>query len=165
MEKQRTLIAILLENEPGNLSRVIGLFSQRNFNIESLSVAPTADTSLSRVNITTRQHNINSVEQISKQLNKLVPVYKLAILTEDATVRRELALIKLRTATQQEKLEAHFILSAYKADVLDMGKNYIVAQLVASASAIDALVESVATKIIEIARTGAVGLHRKETSF
>lgn len=158
-----TLIALLLENEPGNLSRVIGLFAQRNFNIESLSVSPTTDPSLSRVHITTLQRGPAFVEQISKQLYKLVPVYKLTILSEEDHVKRELALVKFRTATQQEKAEVQFVLHAYKADIVDTSKNHTTASIVASPSAIDNCLATISNKVVEVARTGAIGLGRKDT--
>ena len=91
----RHIISVLLENEPGALSRVVGLFSQRNYNIESLSVAPTEDHSLSRLTLTTAGDD-RKIEQITKHLNKLVDVVKLVDLTEGAHVERELMLIKIK---------------------------------------------------------------------
>lgn len=89
----RRIISILLENEAGALSRVIGLFAQRNYNIESLTVAPTDDVSLSRLTLTTSASDVE-VEQITKQLNKLIEVVKLADLTDGEHVERELMLLK-----------------------------------------------------------------------
>ena len=96
----RRIISILLENEAGALSRVVGLFAQRNYNIESLTVAPTEDESLSRLTLTTSASDIE-VEQITKQLNKLVEVVKLADLTEGDHVERELMLVKVKAAGAQ----------------------------------------------------------------
>ena len=91
----RHIISVLLENEPGALSRVVGLFSQRNYNIDSLTVAPTEDQSLSRLTVTTSGDDAR-IEQITKHLNKLVDVVKLVDLTEGAHIERELMLIKVK---------------------------------------------------------------------
>jgi acetolactate synthase-1/3 small subunit len=91
----RRIISILMENEPGALSRVVGLFSQRGYNIETLNVAPTDDPTLSRLTLTTIGDDLH-IEQITKQLNKLVDVVKLVDLTEGAHVERDLMLIKVR---------------------------------------------------------------------
>ena len=91
----RNIISVLLENEPGALSRVVGLFSQRNYNIDSLTVAPTEDQSLSRLTVTTSGDDAR-IEQITKHLNKLVDVVKLVDLTEGAHIERELMLIKVK---------------------------------------------------------------------
>ena len=93
----RHIISVLLENEPGALSRVVGLFSQRNYNIDSLTVAPTEDQSLSRLTVTTSGDDAR-IEQITKHLNKLVDVVKLVDLTEGAHIERELMLIKVKAA-------------------------------------------------------------------
>jgi acetolactate synthase I/III small subunit len=91
----RHIIAMLLENEPGALSRVVGLFSARGYNIETLTVAPTEDSSLSRVTIATRGSD-DVIEQITKQLNRLVDIVKVVDLTESPHLERELMLIKVR---------------------------------------------------------------------
>lgn len=91
----RHIISLLLENEPGALSRVVGLFSQRNYNIESLTVAPTEDPTLSRLTLTTVGHD-EVIEQITKNLNKLVEVVKLVDLSESAHIERELMLVKIK---------------------------------------------------------------------
>src|SRR5690606_41435815 len=91
----RHIISLLLENEPGALSRVVGLFSQRNYNIESLTVAPTEDPTLSRLTLTTVGQD-EVIEQITKNLNKLVEVAKLVNLSESAHIERELMLVKIK---------------------------------------------------------------------
>ena len=93
----RHIISVLLENEPGALSRVVGLFSQRNFNIESLTVAPTDDETLSRVTITTVGSD-KIIEQITKQLNKLIDVVKVVDLTEGEHIERELMMVKFKAS-------------------------------------------------------------------
>ena len=96
----RHIVSILMENEPGALSRVVGLFSQRGYNIESLTVAPTEDSSLSRLTLTTACDN-DKIEQITKHLNKLVDVVKLVDLTEGSHIERELMLVKVKAAGAQ----------------------------------------------------------------
>lgn len=91
----RRIISLLMENEPGALSRVVGLFSQRSYNIDSLSVAPTEDTTLSRLTVVTSGDE-RKIEQITKHLNKLVDVVKLVDLSEGAHVERELLLVKVK---------------------------------------------------------------------
>ena len=96
----RRIISILMENEPGALSRVIGLFSQRGYNIETLSVAPTEDSTLSRLTLTTFGNDLK-IEQITKHLNKLIEVVKLVDLTEGPHIERELMLIKVKATGAQ----------------------------------------------------------------
>ena len=96
----RHIISVLMENEPGALSRVVGLFSQRNYNIDSLTVAPTEDQSLSRLTLTTVGDEAR-IEQITKHLNKLIDVVKLVDLTEGAHIERELMLIKIKASGAQ----------------------------------------------------------------
>ncbi len=108
----RHIISLLLENEPGALSRVVGLFSQRNYNIESLTVAPTEDPTLSRLTLTTVGHD-EVIEQITKNLNKLIEVVKLVDLSESAHIERELMLVKVKaTGAQRPKSSAPRIFSA-----------------------------------------------------
>ena len=96
----RHIISILLENEPGALSRVVGLFAQRGYNIETLTVAPTEDNTLSRLTMTTHGDD-RKIEQITKQLNKLIEVVKLVDLSEGAHIERELMLIKVKAVGAQ----------------------------------------------------------------
>ena len=98
----RRIISVLLENEAGALSRVVGLFAQRNYNIESLTVAPTEDATLSRLTLTTLGDD-KKIEQITKQLNKLIEVVKVVDLTEGEHVERELMLVKLRAVGAQRE--------------------------------------------------------------
>jgi len=94
--EQKRIISVLMENAPGGLSRVVGLFSQRGYNIDSLNVAPTNDTSLSRLTLTTRCDDL-VIEQVTKQLNKLIDVVKVQDITEGSHIERELMMIKVRT--------------------------------------------------------------------
>ena len=98
----RHIISVLMENEPGALSRVVGLFSQRNYNIDSLTVAPTDESSLSRLTLTTEGDDAK-IEQITKHLNKLVDVVKLVDLTDGAHIERELMLVKVKASGSQRE--------------------------------------------------------------
>ena len=100
----RHIISVLLENEPGALSRVVGLFSARGYNIETLTVAPTEDETMSRMTIVTVGSD-DVIEQITKQLNKLVDVIKLIDLNDGPHIERELMLVKLRTANAEQRAE------------------------------------------------------------
>src|SRR5690625_5817888 len=102
----RRIISVLIENAPGALSRVVGLFSQRGYNIESLTVAPTEDETLSRLTLTTLGDE-HKIEQITKHLNKLIDVVKLVDLTEGAHIERELMLIKVKASGAQRRSEEH----------------------------------------------------------
>jgi acetolactate synthase-1/3 small subunit len=142
----RHIISILIENESGALSRVAGLFSARGYNIESLTVAPTEDPSLSRMTlVTTGTEEI--VEQITKQLHKLIDVVKLMDMTEGPHIEREMLLIKLRT-------EGH-------ARIIDVTDASYTVELTGTSSKLDAFLEAVNdTWIIEVVRSGVSGIAR-----
>ncbi|HKB74667.1 MAG TPA: acetolactate synthase small subunit, partial [Burkholderiales bacterium] len=114
----RHIISIMLENEPGALSRVAGLFSARGYNIETLTVAPTEDESLSRMTIVTTGSD-DVVEQITKQLNKLVEVVKVVDLSEAAHIERELMLIKVR-AMGKEREEVKRMSDIFRGRIIDV---------------------------------------------
>ena len=114
----RHIIAVLIENEAGALSRVVGLFSQRNFNIETLNVAPTEDPTLSRLTVTTSGGE-RVIEQITKQLNKLIEVVKLVDLTDGDHVERELMLIKLK-AIGQSRDEIKRTADIFRGQIIDV---------------------------------------------
>ena len=116
----RHIISLLMENEPGALSRVVGLFSQRNYNIDSLTVAPTEDNSLSRLTVTTNGDDAR-IEQITKHLNRLVDVVKLVDLTEGAHVERELMLIKVK-ALGAQRAEIKRTADIFRGQVVDVGQ-------------------------------------------
>ena len=108
----RHIISLLLENEPGALSRVVGLFSQRNYNIESLTVAPTEDPTLSRLTLTTVGHD-EVIEQITKNLNKLIEVVKLVDLSESAHIERELMLVEIEPVAVDSDATLLFVAVSY----------------------------------------------------
>jgi len=155
----RRIIAVLLENEAGALSRVIGLFSQRGFNIESLSVAPAADTTLSRLTLTT-EGDARTIEQIIKQLHKLVEVVKVMDLCEADHVERELMLIKMRAdggARQEIKRTADI----FRGQIVDVTPDTYTVQLVGPSEKLDAFIRAVGkAPILEVARSGVSGMGR-----
>lgn len=157
----RHIISILLENEPGALSRVVGLFSQRNYNIESLTVAPTDDQTLSRLTITTVGDD-RKIEQITKHLNKLVDVVKLVDLTEGAHIERELMLIKVK-ATGAQRDEVKRTVDIFRGQVVDVTSTIYSIQLVGTSAKLDAFLSSISgVTILEVARTGVSGISRGE---
>lgn len=157
----RHIISILLENEPGALSRVVGLFSQRNYNIESLTVAPTEDHTLSRLTITTVGDD-RKIEQITKHLNKLVDVVKLVDLTEGAHIERELMLIKVKV-TGAQRDEVKRTADIFRAQIVDVTSTIYSIQVVGTSAKLDAFLAAInGITILEVARTGVSGISRGE---
>ena len=155
------IIAILLENEPGALSRVVGLFSARAYNIESLVVAPTEDPSLSRMTIVTSGSE-DVIEQITKHLNRLIEVVKVVDLTEAAYIERELMLVKLR-AVGKEREEIKRMADIFRGHIIDVTDKSYTIELTGDAAKLDAFIQAVdATAILETVRTGACGIGRAE---
>ncbi len=157
----RHIISLLLENESGALSRVAGLFSARGYNIESVTVAPTNDRSLSRMTIVTSGTE-EIIEQITKQLNKLVDVVRLSELTEASHVERELLLIKVRAeGTAREEIRS--LVDIFRGQIVDVtDKSYIV-QLTGDGEKIDAFMTAVGEHtILEVVRSGVTGIARGE---
>jgi len=155
----RHIISILMENEPGALSRVVGLFSQRNYNIESLTVAPTEDHSLSRLTLTTVGDD-RKIEQITKHLNKIVDVVKLVDLTEGAHIERELMLIKVK-ASGPQRGEVMRAVDIFRGQVVDMTPSVYAIQLTGTSDKLDAFIAAIgSSNILELARTGVSGISR-----
>ena len=155
----RHIISILLENEAGALSRVSGLFSARAYNIESLTVAPTEDASMSRMTIVTSGSE-DVVEQITKQLNKLVDVVKVVDLSEAAHSERELMLIKVR-ATGKDREEMKRMADIFRGRIIDVSDNTYTIELTGDGAKLDAFIKSLDQgSIIETVRTGASGIGR-----
>ena len=149
----KRVIALLMENQPGALSRVVGLFSQRGYNIETLIVAPTSDPTLSRLTMTTNGDE-KVVQQITKQLDKLIDVVAVSDLGESEFVERELMLVKLNknsiTSDEIEKLEGKIVFE---------DKEIINLQFVGEPDKLDKLVENLNTKEpLEIVRSGSSGI-------
>jgi acetolactate synthase-1/3 small subunit len=162
----RRILAILLENEPGSLSRIVGLFSQRAFNIESLTVAPTEDESLSRITIATIGDD-RVLEQIIKQVNKLIDVIKITDLTERSHVEREILLIKVLAMNDKSRTEVKRITDIFRGSIIDIGKQVYTIQLAGDADKLNAFIKTLGheTEIIESVRSGCVGIARGEKAL
>jgi acetolactate synthase I/III small subunit len=155
------IIAVLLENEPGALSRVVGLFSARGYNIESLTVAPTEDPSLSRMTIVTTGDE-DTIEQITKHLNRLIEVVKVVDLTENAFTERELMLIKVR-AVGKEREEMKRMSDIFRGRVVDVTDKTYTLELTGDSAKLDAFLQAIdSAAILETVRTGASGIARGE---
>ena len=155
----RHIISILLENEAGALSRVAGLFSARAYNIESLTVAPTDDPSLSRMTLVTTGTD-DIVEQVCKQLNKLVDVVKLENLTDDVHVERELILIKVKAEGEQRD-EVKRVVEIFHGHVIDTSDTSYTVEVTGDSEKIDAILTALeGMAIIEVVRSGQLGMSR-----
>lgn len=155
----RHIISLLMENESGALSRVSGLFSARGYNIESLTVAPTEDDTLSRMTIVTTGSD-EIIEQIIKQLNKLVDVVRVLDLNDGRYIERELMLVKVK-ATEKYRDEMKRISDIFRGRIIDVSDNTFTIELTGSASKLDAYLDSLDKEsIIETVRTGASGIGR-----
>lgn len=157
----RHIIAILIENEAGALSRVAGLFSARGYNIESLTVAPTEDPSLSRMTLVTRGSE-DVVEQIIKQLNKLIDVVKLIDLEEAVHIERELMLVKIKTADKMRD-ELRSVVDIFRGKIIDVTPTSYVIEMTGTSDKLDAFIATIdKNSIIEVVRSGATGISRGE---
>jgi acetolactate synthase-1/3 small subunit len=157
----RRIISMLMENEPGALSRVVGLFSQRNYNINSLTVAPTDDVTLSRLTVTTIGDD-RKIEQIIKHLNKLVDVVKLVDLTDGSHLERELMLIKVKVSGAQ-RAEVMRLADMFRGEIVDVTPSSYVVQLTGTSDKLDAFIAALGdTSILEVARTGVSGISRAD---
>lgn len=157
----RHILSVLLENESGALSRVVGLFAQRNYNIESLTVAATEDPTLSRLTLTTVGSD-RVIEQITKHLNKLIEVVKLVDLTEGDHIERELMLIKVK-ALGSQRAEVIRNVDIFRAQVIDVTSSVYTVQLAGSSEKLDSFIKVIdTTNILEVVRTGVSGISRGE---
>ena len=157
----RRIISVLVENEPGALSRIVGLFAQRNYNIESLTVAPTEDNTLSRLTVVT-DGKPETIEQITKQLNKLIDVVKLVDLTEGTHVERELMLIKVK-ASGAMRAEVKRCADIFRGQIVDITHSVYTIQLAGTGEKLDAFIEAIGdAAILEVARSGVTGIARGE---
>lgn len=157
----RHIISILIENESGALSRVAGLFSARGYNIESLTVAPTEDSSLSRMTLVTRGSD-QIIEQITKQLNKLIDVVKLIDLVDAAHIERELMMVKVKTSdTTREEIKR--MSDIFRGSIIDVTKNSYVIEITGNSDKLDAFISTLdESDIIEVVRSGPTGISRGE---
>jgi len=158
---KRHIISILIENEAGALSRVAGLFSARGYNIETLTVAPTEDGSLSRMTIVTSGSD-EIVEQITKQLNKLIDVVKLIDLSESSHIERELMMVKVR-ASGPMRDEVKRLCDIFRGSILDVTPTTFVIEVTGEKSKLDAFLRTISEDlIIEVVRSGTTGMLRGE---
>ncbi len=157
----RHIISILLENEAGALSRVAGLFSARGYNIETLTVAPTEDASLSRMTIVTKGSD-DVIEQITKHLNRLIEVVKVVDLSDGAHIERELMLVKVR-ATGKERDEMKRMAEIFRGRIIDVTDKTYTIELTGDVAKLDAFIEAIdRALILETVRTGVSGIGRGE---
>lgn len=160
----RHIISLLLENEPGALSRVAGLFTARGYNIESLTVAPTEDATLSRLTLVTSGSD-DVIEQIIKQLNKLIDVVKLVDLTEGPHIEREMLLIKLK-AEGEMRDEVKRLSDIFRGRIIDVTDSTYTVELTGTSDKLDAFIDAVRSAgIIEVVRSGVSGIARGEKAL
>jgi acetolactate synthase-1/3 small subunit len=155
---ERHTISILMENEAGALSRVAGLFSARAYNIESLAVAPTEDATVSRLTVVT-SGSPQIIEQITKQLNKLIDVIKLVDLSDGSHIERELMLVKLRTTNIEQRAEFKRLADIFGGAIVDITDVSYTVELTGSRQRLDDFIEAAGVRhVMELARSGVVGL-------
>ena len=164
----RGILAVLLENEAGALSRIVGLFAQRNYNIESLTVAPTEDETLSRLTLTT-SGDANKIKQIVKQVDKLIEVVSVVDLCNDEHIERELMLLKVRAdgdARQEIKRSADI----FRGQIVDATAHTCTIQMVGTGDKLDAFIRAVSDSgvsatILEVVRSGVSGMSRGDRAL
>lgn len=162
----KRIISVLMENAPGALSRIVGVFSQRGYNIDSLCVASTDDPSLSRLTIVS-QGDDRVIEQIIKQVNKLIDVLKAVELTDAAHVERELMLLKVAANNEATRSEIMRLVDIFRAKVLDVNANNYTLEITGNTDKLDAFQDVIGQSItiIESARTGVCGLARGDRAL
>lgn len=159
MEKYH-LISALVENRPGVMQRIAGMFSRRGFNMENLSVGPTENPSYSRITITVSGDE-KVLEQVVKQMNKLVPVLKVRELCEGESVRRELALLKIAASRADARMEISQYVDVFRGTVVDISADAMIIEITGDPEKIDAFVRLMQPYgIKELARTGVTAMHR-----
>jgi acetolactate synthase-1/3 small subunit len=162
--QQPHLISVLMENEAGSLSRLVGLFSQRGDNIETLNVAPTDDPTISRLTLTTIT-SPEKIEQITKQLHKLIEVVKVLNLSETVHVERELMLIKVR-ATGNVREEIKRSADIFRAQIVDVNASLYTIQIVGDKAKLDGFIETIGReRVLEVVRSGVIGIARGEKTL
>ncbi len=160
----RHIIAVLLENESGALARVVGLFAQRGYNIDSLTVAATEDPTMSRLTLVTRGDD-QVIEQITKQLHKLIEVVKLVDLSESAHIERELMMVKVKASGDQRE-EVKRCADIFRGQIIDVSPTTYTIQVVGTSDKLEAFIEAICnTQILEVVRTGVSGISRGEKAL
>ncbi|GGX54377.1 acetolactate synthase small subunit [Saccharospirillum salsuginis] len=160
----RHIISVLMENEAGALARVVGLFAQRGYNIESLNVAPTDDETLSRLTLVTKGED-RVIEQITKHLNKLIEVVKLVDLTEGSHIERELMMVKVR-ATGAQREEVKRTCDIFRGQIIDVTPTTYTIQVTGNEEKVNAFMDALSgATLMEVARTGVAGIARGDKSL
>ncbi|MBV2129363.1 acetolactate synthase small subunit [Arsukibacterium indicum] len=160
----RHIISVLLENESGALARLVGLFAQRGYNIDSLTVAPTEDATLSRLTLVTHG-NDQVIEQITKQLHKLIEVVKLTDLNDAPHLERELMLVKVKASGAQRD-EVKRCADIFRGQIIDVTATTYTVQLVGTSDKLDAFIQALSgTAILEVVRSGVSGIARGEKTL
>ena len=164
----RHIISILLENQTGALSRVVGLFSQKGYNIETITAAPTEDPSITRITITLFGDG-RTIEKITKQLHRLINVIKVAILNEDqdGAVEREILFVKLQAVNRDTREEIKFICDIFRAEIVDVTPVLLTVQFVNTSVEIDRFLKAIGehAEVIETVRSGVCGIARGDHSL
>lgn len=165
MAEERHVISILLENESGALSRVAGLFSARNYNIESLTVAPTEDRTLSRLTLVTKG-NPEIIEQITKQLNKLIDVVKLLDLDEYDHIEREMMFVKVDVSKKGACEMVKRVADIFRTRIIDVSEKTYTIEATGSREKLNAFLKAIDdAKILEVVRSGGMGIARGSTAL
>ncbi|MCF6189325.1 MAG: acetolactate synthase small subunit [Cocleimonas sp.] len=158
--RSRHILSLLMENETGALSRVSGLFSQRGYNIESLTVAPTDDPTLSRMTLVTKGNDA-SVEQIVKQLNKLIDIVKVMELSDYSHIEREIMFVKVAATNMESCASIKRMADIFRANVIDVKNKMYTIEITGRPDKLDGFLETMEEhKIIEVVRSGAMGITR-----
>ena len=158
----RHIISVLVENEAGALTRVAGLFSMRGYNIDSLTVAPTEDPTLSRMTVVTIGNDA-TIEQIIKQLKKLVDVVEVLDMTSGAHIEREMLLIKVNVETQESKAEIKRLSDIFRGKILDVTETTYTIEMTGGGDKLDAFLNVLKSeRILEVVRSGVIGIGRGE---
>lgn len=161
----RRIISVLLENESGALSRVAGLFSARGYNIESLTVAATEDSTLSRLTMVTRGDDM-VIEQILKQLNKLIDVVKVVDITEGPHLEREVILVKVNAKGNDAREEMMRLIEIFKGKIVDVTETTYTLEMTGDSAKISSFLEGLKnTQILETVRSGITGISRGKSAL
>lgn len=161
----RHIVSLLVENESGALSRISGLFSARGYNIESLTVATTEDPTLSRMTIITTGSD-RIIEQITKQLNKLVDVVKLQDVTEGNFIEREIMFVKVKAEGESQRAEVHRLSEIFRARIIDVTDTTFCIELTGSGAKLEAYIRAMhENNIVEVVRSGSMAILRGEKAL
>jgi acetolactate synthase-1/3 small subunit len=160
MSQEKHVLTMLVENQPGVTARVAGLFASRGYNIESICGAPTADPATSRITITTNT-SAEQIEQVMKQVRRLINVVKLRDMTDEKAVKREMALICVE-APERHRAEIQRITDNFRGKIVDSGINHYIIEVTGRQEKIDALIRLLAPMgVKKVARSGILALYRE----